>query len=55
MSTEKDHKRNDPPKLAIRLDDLRPKDNVVGGKKKVVFGIIRTLSVKKNTYTRNDA
>ena len=46
MNTKKSDNLKNQQQLAIRLDDLRPKDNVIGGKRKVVFGIIRTFSRK---------
>ena len=46
MNTKESNNLKNTRELTIRLDDLRPKENVVGGKRKVVFGIIRTISRK---------
>ena len=55
MNEKKNHERKNKRGLTIRLDDLCPKDNVIGGKRKVIFGIIRNPLSKKERLTRDDA
>ena len=47
MNENKNHERKKQRNLTIRLDDLCPKDDVIGGKRKVIFGIIRNPLKRK--------
>ena len=47
---KKDKKNNNKKSNPIKLGDLIPRDNVTGGKKKTVFGIIQEMDKKVQRY-----
>ena len=50
MEKTKDKKNNTKNSNPIKLNDLIPRDNVTGGKRKTVFGIIRDTDKKDSHY-----
>jgi len=46
----KDKQNNNQKSNPIKLDDLIPRENVTGGRKKTVFGIIRDSKKKERSF-----